>query len=347
MGGMLCHRAGRGLGAVVLIGLFLAGCTMSNVGSAPLAVPMAEPAPIPTPIIPLTPPNPPVPTDAPATYPLVDREAMPEPTPTAVSPAPSAPGMTRTLLLPYTEFVVGESAEGRPIEGFRFGDGLFRLVFVGGIHGGYEWNTIALAYEALDFFADHPNLIPASVTLEIIPSANPDGQYLITRQEGRIDPSFLPAADIFDGRFNARGVDLNRNWDCRWTPDAVWRNQPISGGQYPFSEPESGALATYFLGQRPALVVFWHSAADGVYASGCPETHAPSFELAALYGGVSGYPVYESFQVYPVTGDAGDWLTTQGVASFSVELINHEDTDWAKNLAGMKAILTHFDRQIY
>lgn len=347
MVGMLCHRVGRGLGAVVLIGLFLAGCTMSNIGSVPLAVPMAEQAPIPTPIVTPAPPNPVVPTDTPATYPPVDREAMPELTPTVVSPTPFAPGLTRTVPLPYTEFVVGKSAEGRPIEGFRFGDGLFRLVFVGGIHGGYEWNTIALAYEALDFYADHPNLIPASVTLEIVPSANPDGQYLVTQQEGRIDPSFRPASDTFDGRVNARGVDLNRNWDCRWTPDAVWRNQPISGGEHPFSEPESSALAAYFLTVRPSLVVFFHSAADGVYASGCPEPHARSYELAALYGEAGGYPIYESFQVYPVTGDAGDWLTTQGVASFSVELINHEDTDWAKNLAGMKAILTHFDRQIY
>lgn len=54
---------------------------------------------------------------------------------------------------------------------------------------------------------------------------------------------------------------------------------------------------------------------------GRPESHAHSNELAALNGEAGGYPV---------TGDV----------SFSVELINHEDTDWAQNLAGMRAILS-------
>lgn len=344
--GMLRHRSRRRLGAVALIGLSFVSCTTQAVGSASFVLPTANQGSIPTPLITFMPPNPTPPTVTPVPSLPIDWEAIPEPTPTVVSPTPVSPGPTRSVALSYSRFVIGQSAEGRPIEGYRFGDGLFRLVFVGGLHGGYEWNTIALAYEALDFFADHPNLIPASVTLEIIPSANPDGQYLVTQQEGRIDPSFRPAADTFAGRFNARGVDLNRNWDCRWTSDALWRNQPISGGEYPFSEPESSALAAYFLTVRPALVIFWHSAAYGVYASGCPETHAPSFELATLYGEAGDYPVYESFQVYPVTGDAGDWLTTQGGASFSVELINHGDIDWEQNLAGMKAMLAHFDRQV-
>jgi hypothetical protein len=132
---------------------------------------------------------------------------------------------------------------------------------------------------------------------------------------------------------------LNRNWDCDWTADALWRNQPTNGGSAPFSEPETEALRDFLLDVQPVAVIFWHSAANGVYAAGCPDLYAPSMNLATLYGRAANYPVYEKFTSYPVTGDAGDWLALQGIAAVSVELLNHQDTDWAKNLAGVTEVL--------
>lgn len=226
---------------------------------------------------------------------------------------------------------------------YQFGDGPDQLVFVGGIHGGYEWNTILLAYEAIDHFTDNPNAIPISATLHIIPTANPDGQYLVTGRDGRfstndVNPDNLP------GRFNAREVDLNRNWDCVWSETAVWRDQTISGGSFPFSEPETQILREFLVGLKPAAVIFWHSAANGVYAASCPDLFWPSYTLAQIYGLAAGYPVYESFENYQVTGDAGDWLSLQGIPAISVELINHESTDWDKNLNGMTAVLAQYNR---
>lgn len=40
------------------------------------------------------------------------------------------------------------------------------------IHGGYEWNTVLLAYERIDNFTAHPREIPDSEILHIIPCAN-------------------------------------------------------------------------------------------------------------------------------------------------------------------------------
>ncbi len=282
---------------------------------------------------------------------------VPSPTPssTIVSP-PISPTLTMlpgdvpdvTLTITVTPtfpspavFSIGNSEQGRPITAYRFNDGQKNIILVGGIHGGYEWNTILLAYELLYYFQSHPEAIPDTVTLTIIPSANPDGQALVTGKEGPFTEADV-AEDSFPGRFNAKNVDLNRNWDCEWVPEAQWRNQTVSGGTAPFSEAETIALRNFFLTQETEAVIFLHSAANGVFAAGCPETDLDSMLLAQTYGSVSGYPVYERFTSYPITGDAGDWLTMNGISSITIELFDHQNIEWSKNLAGMLAVLDYY-----
>jgi len=280
---------------------------------------------------------------------------LPEPSPTPVIAVvetavsrPSATNLPPTVPLPTPTFAaygitqtVGFSAQGRPIINYRFGYGTQQVVLVGGIHGGYEWNTIVLAYQVIDYFMQNPQQIPANVTLHIIPSANPDGQYFVTNTAGRFTAADLQA-DITLGRFNGNQVDLNRNWDCNWVPVGIWGEQEVSGGERPFSELETQALRRFFLGQQVDAVIFYHSKADGVYAGGCLGTHAPSLELAALYGEAAGYPVYEQFDHYEVTGDASDWLTLQEIPSFTVELRTRSGLDWPDNLAGILAMLNYY-----
>lgn len=236
---------------------------------------------------------------------------------------------------------IGLSANGNPIIGHRLGSGDIHLVLVGGIHGGYEWNTILLAEKMVDYFRSRPDLIPSSVTIHIVPNANPDGLYAVTGKIGEFTLSDI-VTDTVLGRFNGNGVDLNRNWGCRWTSTAVWRDQAVSGGAYPFSEPETSALKNFIIRVEPALVLFWHSAANGIYVGGCPVADEASHRFALLYGQASGYPVYTTFDHYEVTGDASDWLTTQGIPSISVELISHDAIDWDQNLSGVVELLSHY-----
>lgn len=239
--------------------------------------------------------------------------------------------------------VIGYSFEKRPITSYRFGNGHRTVIFIGGIHGGYEWNTILLAYQAINYFTDHPEAVPEDVTLIIIPAANPDGQYASTGKEGLFELSNL-ASDTTAGRFNGRDVDLNRNWDCGWESTAWWRDRAVSGGKKPFSEPESRALRDFFLQQKPEGVIFWHSKAGAVYAGGCQELFQPARYLAEVYGSASGYPVAaDGFTYYEVSGDASDWLSTQSIPSFTVELVSHDQIEWSNNLAGMIALLDHFN----
>ena len=46
---------------------------------------------------------------------------------------------------------IGYSVSGRTIEVHTFGKGEKEKMIVAGMHGGYEWNTIALAAELLKY----------------------------------------------------------------------------------------------------------------------------------------------------------------------------------------------------
>jgi hypothetical protein len=287
---------------------------------------------------------------APTSPPLDLPSAIPSNTPASVLPGTEEPAQapptstlrpTPTLIPVAITETIGVSAGGRPIVSYQFKNGPNKIVFVGGIHGGYEWNSILLAYEAIDHFRRRLDEIPDSATLYIIPSANPDGQYAVTGLEGRFKPGDV-ISDTVPGRFNDNSVDLNRNWDCLWEPQGLWRERIVDAGSEPFSEPETVALRDFLLAQQPAAVVFWHSQADGVYGSGCGDVFLPALELAHVYGQAAGYVVHESFDEYAISGDSGDWLATQAIPAVTVELSTHEHTEFGQNLAGMLAVLAQF-----
>ena len=254
------------------------------------------------------------------------------------------PAPVETVQEPVHE-VIGSSVEGRTIDAYTFGTGDTHLLFVGGIHGGYEWNSVVLAYEMMDYFDENPDLIPDALSITIIPSANPDGVYDVVPTVGRFSASDIPADAPTDGtgRFNANGVDLNRNFDCKWQPESSWRGNTVSAGTAPFSEPEARAIRDFVLERKPVVVVFWHSQASAVYASECengilPETltFMNTYALAAAYNAV------DTFDAYPVTGDAEGWLASIGIPAITVELSSHETIEWERNLAGVKSLLSLF-----
>jgi LysM repeat protein len=256
---------------------------------------------------------------------------------TSASEGGSAPASGRPDF-PLAGHLLGYSTLGWPIEYHQFGRGRFRVAFIGGIHGGYEWNTVLLAYQAIDFYTANPGQLPDSVTLYIVPVANPDGLAAVVGHAGRFAPDEV-GPDTLPGRFNGNGVDLNRNWACDWSATAYWRDEEISGGAAPFSEVEVRILRDFLTIISADAVVFWHSAIPGVFAGGCDGPFPAAEALAAVYAGAAGYSSFETFDEYPVTGDATDWLSLRGVPAITVELSSHSETDWAQNLAGMRAVL--------
>lgn len=241
--------------------------------------------------------------------------------------------------------VIGTSVEGREIESYVFGSGPKRLLFVGGVHGGYEWNSVLLAYQFMDYLKENPATIPSNLSVAVIPSLNADGLFKVIKKEGRFALADVPADEgpLGAGRFNANNVDLNRNFGCKWRPEATWRQQKVSAGTAAFSEPEAAALRDYVISSKPSAVIFWHSQANAVYASECengilPDTRA----IMNAYSQASGYPPVDSFTAYPVSGDAEGWLASIGIPAITVELKTHETIEWTQNLAGIKAVIGYY-----
>ena len=257
----------------------------------------------PSPIPPTRTPAPPTPTVHPSPIPL---------TPTATN-APSQ--------------IIGYSVADRPLEVFQFGSGSIEKLIVAGIHGGYEWNTVVLADELIDYLSTHPGIVPPNQTLYILRAFNPDG---FARSRG------------FGGRANENNVDLNRNfpsdWQAEWPRAGCWDYIPIEGGSGPASEPETQALMSFIQDHQFTAVISYHSAALGIFPGGQPPDPA-SLSLAESLSDVSDYPYPPIDAGCVFTGQLVDWISDQGIAGVDIELTNHQDTDFEINLAILSVFL--------
>lgn len=241
--------------------------------------------------------------------------------------------------------VIGKSVEGRPIEAFTYGNGNIRLLFAGGMHGGYEWNSVLLAYQFIDYLNTNQDFIQKNISITVIPSINPDGVFKVIGKEGRFTIADIPTnTSEVSGRLNSNQVDLNRNFDCKWQPESTWQNKPESAGSSAFSEPETQAIRDFILIDKPVAVIFWHSKSNAVYASECKNGILPeTLDIMNIYSKASGYPAVKTFDSYPITGDAEGWLASINIPAITVELQTHETVEWAKNLTGIKALLNYYN----
>lgn len=221
--------------------------------------------------------------------------------------------------------IYGYSFGGRELIAYRLGHGSEARALVGGIHGGYEWNTTVLVNEFQRYLTDNLDLLPAQLTLYMIPLANPDGA--------------AAGTDRVVGRMNGNGVDLNRNWDYQWQPVASHGPWPVSGGSNPFSEPETASLRDFIFAEEIQSVIFYHSAMSEIYPGVGTDT-SKTLELAQLMASITGYRFApEGIPGQITTGDAADWLTVNGITAVEVDLSSHEDIDWDRNLQALMAFL--------
>lgn len=315
---------------LLILLIFTAACQQTLVAVEPTLAPTVQP-PL---VITLRATQTPRTIELPPVTPTV--ESVPLPTPTLSDTAPEAAAQTveiPSLLVPpdavtlptaipaANTFVIGQSVQGRDIVAWRFGEGERVLLLVGGIHAGFEGNTVMLVNELIAHFQATPADVLSGMSLVLIPVANPDGLAL-----GR------EAA----GRFNANSVDLNRNWGCEWSPTAYWQERTVDPGGSAFSEPETRALAAWIRDNRPAAVVFYHAAGRGVFAGGCEGDHG-SAAFAAVYGEASGYPYGAAWSAYPVTGTAPTWVDSLGIPAVDLELSSTQQTEFLPNLRGIMA----------
>ncbi len=208
--------------------------------------------------------------------------------------------------------IIGRSVEDRPLECHFFGEGPRVVLIMASIHG-TEGAGTPLVEKLVEWLATHPDLYPDTTVL-VLPVANPDG---------------LAA----HRRFNARGIDLNRNFP------AANREDNGRFGLNPLSEPESQALAALIERTHPDFIVSIHQPLDCVDYDG----PSPAEELAARLSTATGLPV-KKLGARP--GSLGAWFgETLGRPILTLELpqLLHHDADdlWTRYGPGLVDLITN------
>ncbi len=237
---------------------------------------------------------------------------------------------------------IGETLENRKIYALKISDNASAdehepaLLFVG-CHHAREWISVEVPFlfgkyllENYGLSQEVRDLVDAS-EIWIVPIANPDGLeysirvYRYWRKNRRANA---------DGTY---GVDINRNYGYAWGFDDVGSSgQPGSDvyrGTAPFSERETTAIRSLFLGHDFRAMVSFHSfAQDILFPWGFTTQPAPTdSELAAVAGTMAGliagvrgtaYAYGEgSSLLYLTNGDTVDWTySVAGAPSYTIEL---------------------------
>ena len=123
-----------------------------------------------------------------------------------------------------------------------------------------------------------------------------------------------------------------------WPRPGCWDYIPITGGSSAVSEPETKALIDFIISHDIKALISYHSAALGIFPGGQPPDPG-SLSLAEALAAVSDYPYPPIDAGCAFTGQLVDWVSDQGIPAVDIELTNHQESDFEKNLAILSAFL--------
>lgn len=138
----------------------------------------------------------------------------------------------------------------------------------------------------------------------VIPLVNPDG--------AEISQSTKPL-----WKANARGVDLNCNFDADWGTGRLNKRERGAEnciGDFPFSEAETAALRDFTLKVRPYVTFSFHTKGEEIYwefnGSGC-------LRGAEIFSDITGY---KHKVIYGSAGGYKDWCIQKlRIAAYTIE----------------------------
>lgn len=255
---------------------------------------------------------------------------------------------------------IGTSVQGRPIRAVVVSDNpaTEEIEPEMRIHGGIHGNEPAASTTTLHYLE--------VLTDEYLTS--PMCEYIINNTETWIVPVLNPDGYVADNRYNANGVDLNRNLSYMWVP---WSTH----GPYPFSEPETAALRDITMQSWPEIENFINPFTAGLslhtgancfnsawnytenplpedvnlmYVQGDDYANSPG--IVAFFGS-GGFLVYiPGSSWYSTNGDVNDWSYGEcGTIDHTIEVYElHQYPDWpALSNAHYMAILSFFTNSTY
>ncbi|MEM1486066.1 M14 family metallocarboxypeptidase [Oscillospiraceae bacterium PP1C4] len=227
-------------------------------------------------------------------------------------------------------FPIGKSVLGRSIYALGIGNIYKGTLFVGGVHG-MEWLTTLLLFRLMEdilrSIANNKALADIDIahTLEnrslvVIPCLNPDGVEISLNgaNSAKHLATFVNKIGGEDTRHwqaNARGIDLNHNFDAGFAQlkdleqkAGITAPAPTRyGGTAPHSEPESRALVNFCTAFNIRQAYAYHSQGEEIYYKYGENTPARSQLMAQVLASASGYQLADPEEMAS-HGGFKDWF---------------------------------------
>lgn len=242
--------------------------------------------------------------------------------------------------------VLTTSILGRKIPLIRMGEGKKKVLYVGAHHGAESVSAAVL----MDFAAEYLRLqksggavfeqkVPvlfAHREILLVPMLNPDGVEYSVNGPGADNPLLSRVTGMNGGsgdftrwQANARGVDLNHNYDAGFGKyKAMEEKEGIPcgaptrySGEYPESEPESAALCRLIRAERSDLlgVLTLHTQGEEIYSSCGQHLSAKCLSAGRILQRMTGYELKNPVGL-AAFGGLTDWcIEALDLPSFTVE----------------------------
>jgi len=242
-------------------------------------------------------------------------------------------------------FPVGKSLLGREITALCIGNPMGSALYVGATHG-LEWLTSMLLIRVCARILHALKIngyvggikvrrALAARSISMIPCLNPDGVEIALKGiqaagpcAGLVESACAGRAPEEIWQANARGVDINHNFNAGWKKlrgleDQAGFDRPGPtryGGACPESEPETAAAATFCRIFRPRLLYSLHTQGEEIYWKYGNNTPEKSHIIAQILASSSGYtPAHP--EGLAAHGGLKDWfIECFGRPGFTIEV---------------------------
>ena len=239
---------------------------------------------------------------------------------------------------------LGQSILGKAIPKITLGNGKRKLLYVG-THHGMEWITsMVLCRFLLDFcnsYQQKSNVFRISTdtiwqthTIFVIPMLNPDGTDYQIHGICEENPLYKRVLDMNGGskdfsrwQANARGVDLNHNYDAgfweykKYEAEAdIFAGATRYSGETPESEPEVAALCNFIRFESDLRgILTLHTQGEEIFYQSNGECPKNTTAIAKRISAASGYRLSEATGLASY-GGLTDWcVQKQQIPSFTLE----------------------------
>ena len=234
-------------------------------------------------------------------------------------------------------FSAGESVMGKKLYCLGYGRGDKKL-FVNGAHHGLEYITSAFLMRFLkdfsgcvesgyDMLGFNTRTLYHKVHIICIPMVNPDGVDIAIHGldiTNRYHRRLISLAGVHSfnkvWQANANGVDINHNYDARWSKIESEPSPSKYSGPYAESEPETKAVCDLIRSENFDMLMAFHSQGGEIYYDFDSMASDDDKRIAGKMSAASGYTVATPTGT-AAYGGLKDWFIKEYKKSgFTVEM---------------------------